>query len=190
MANTSLMAERASILPDFTPLTHLDGATTIRLADPADRLAIWSEDTARDDVAKTIGLALPDALNQGKVTGDGLVLRSGPEEYLAIKTPANGGWASLEKHDFADAMVSLTDVSHRNMAFVIDGPNAAWILTAGCAQDLRDRSFPVSKATRTVFAKAEVILWRETETRWRVEVWRSFAPYLAEYFAAAIKDPV
>ncbi|MGQ3028233.1 MAG: sarcosine oxidase subunit gamma family protein, partial [Ferrovibrionaceae bacterium] len=39
-------------------------------------------------------------------------------------------------------------------------------------------AFPVGVCTRTLFAKAEIVLWRTDAQRFRVEVWRSFAGYL------------
>jgi sarcosine oxidase subunit gamma len=39
-------------------------------------------------------------------------------------------------------------------------------------------AFPVGMCTRTVFAKADIVLWRTTETVFHVEVWRSFAGYV------------
>jgi sarcosine oxidase, subunit gamma len=33
--------------------------------------------------------------------------------------------------------------------------------------------------TRTVFGKAEIVLWRPAEQSFRLEVWRSFSPYVA-----------
>jgi sarcosine oxidase subunit gamma len=32
--------------------------------------------------------------------------------------------------------------------------------------------------TRTLFAKAEIVLWRTRPDMFRIEVWRSFAPYV------------
>jgi sarcosine oxidase subunit gamma len=39
--------------------------------------------------------------------------------------------------------------------------------------------------TRTMLAKAEVVLWRTAPTRFRLEVWRSFAAYVSLYLADA-----
>jgi sarcosine oxidase, subunit gamma len=33
-------------------------------------------------------------------------------------------------------------------------------------------------ATRTIFEKAEIVLWRTGPETFHVEVWRSFAPYV------------
>ncbi|MDP2697473.1 sarcosine oxidase subunit gamma [Thalassospira sp.] len=189
MADLSFNTVRTPDLDGFSTLHHADGLTTIRLADPADRLAIWCEDAARNDVATALGLALPDTLNSGTDTDNGCVLRVGPEEYLAIRRPARNDWHLLEQQDFGDKIVSLTDVSHRNIAFILDGPNAAWLIASGCPQDVRDPAFPVGKASRTLFGKAEIILWRTGHHRWVIEIWRSFAPYLADHLTAALNDP-
>ena len=42
-------------------------------------------------------------------------------------------------------------------------------------------------ATRTVFDRAEIVLWRLAETEFRVEVWRSFSPWLAAALAEAAR---
>ena len=42
--------------------------------------------------------------------------------------------------------------------------------------------------TRTMLAKAEIVLWRTAAEQFRLEVWRSFAAYVTEYLAAAARD--
>ncbi|HKN29399.1 MAG TPA: sarcosine oxidase subunit gamma family protein [Roseiarcus sp.] len=54
--------------------------------------------------------------------------------------------------------------------------------------DLRTSAFPIGTATRTIFDKAEIVLWRRAETAFRVEVWRSFAPYLVAALTEAARD--
>ena len=39
-------------------------------------------------------------------------------------------------------------------------------------------AFPVGMCTRTLFGKAEIVLWRTAPRPFRIEVWRSFAPYV------------
>ena len=45
--------------------------------------------------------------------------------------------------------------------------------------------FPVGMCTRTVLGKAEVVLWRTDAQAFRLEVWRSFAPYVAQFLGEA-----
>ena len=82
---------------------------------------------------------------------------------------------------------SLVDVSHRQIGLVASGPAAARVLNAGCPLDLGLNAFPVGFATRTLFDKAEIVLWRRAETTFHIEVWRSFAPYLAASLAEAAR---
>lgn len=40
-----------------------------------------------------------------------------------------------------------------------------------------------------MFGKAEVVLWRpDAGPLWRMELWRSFAPYVASYLRQAVAD--
>ena len=48
-------------------------------------------------------------------------------------------------------------------------------------------AFPVGMATRTLYDKAEIVLWRRGETTFHVEVWRSFAPHVAASLAEAAR---
>ena len=42
-------------------------------------------------------------------------------------------------------------------------------------------------ATRTIFDKAEIVLWRRGEFAFHVEVWRSFAAYLVAALTEAAR---
>lgn len=76
----------------------------------------------------------------------------------------------------ASLPVAITDISERSLCFVVEGPRASEILMTGCPLDLDQ--FAVGRVTRTIFETVEIILIRETEDRFHVEVWRSFAAWL------------
>ena len=82
---------------------------------------------------------------------------------------------------------SLVDVSHRQIGLIASGPAAARVLNAGCPLDLDLAAFPLGMATRTVYDKAEIVLWRRAATRFHIEVWRSFAPHVAASLAEAAR---
>jgi len=42
--------------------------------------------------------------------------------------------------------------------------------------------------TRTVFAKAEIVLWRTAPDAFRIEVWRSFTDYVARLLGEAARE--
>ena len=86
-----------------------------------------------------------------------------------------------------DAPHGLVDVSDRQIGLIVRGASAARALSAGCPLDLRLTHFPIRMATRTLFDKAEIVLWRRGEAAFHVEVWRSFAPYLVAALTEAAR---
>ncbi|MCA1953269.1 MAG: sarcosine oxidase subunit gamma, partial [Hyphomicrobiales bacterium] len=80
------------------------------------------------------------------------------------------------------------DVSDRHLGFVLEGPAVAAILHSGCPLDLDPRAFPVGMATRSLFHKAEILLWRIAPMLFRIETGRSFAPYLVAQIGAGARD--
>lgn len=102
----------------------------------------------------------------------------GPDEWYLI-LPDNFDLARGE-----GLPVSVVDVSSRALGLVLEGPGALAVLSSGCPLDLA--KLGVGHATRTVFETVEIIIWREAEDRWHVEVWRSFATWLWNAFIAAM----
>ena len=79
--------------------------------------------------------------------------------------------------------VAITDVSERSVCFTLEGPRAAEILMTGCPLDMDN--FAAGRAVRTIYETVEIIVIREAEDRYQVEVWRSFASWLWTALAAA-----
>jgi sarcosine oxidase subunit gamma len=75
---------------------------------------------------------------------------------------------------------SLVDISQRQVALQISGPHAAQLLSAGCPLDLHPNAFPIGMCTRTLFAKAPIVLWRTAADAFHIEVWRTFVPYVQQ----------
>lgn len=94
----------------------------------------------------------------------------GPDEWL-LRTKADTVMPTG-----AGLPVSITDISERSICLVVEGPLAAELLMSGCPLDLA--SFAVGRATRTVYETVEIILIRQDENRFHIEVWRSFSVWL------------
>jgi sarcosine oxidase subunit gamma len=127
---------------------------------------------AAAEVAATLGHALPAPL-----TATGAMLWLGPEEWLLLDEPG-----------VPQGPASLVDVSDRYRGLVLHGAGAAEALNEGCPLDLADAAFPPSSCTRTLFGKAEIILWRPAANEWRILVGRSFAPYLLALLREVLDD--
>jgi sarcosine oxidase subunit gamma len=128
-----------------------------------------------------LGLALPTVACRAAVNDSRAALWLGPDEFLLI-APATE--ANAVATDLANALGvlphSLVDVSHRQVTLELSGPHAEWLLGAQCPLPLDLRAFPVDMCTRTVFAKAEIVLWRSASETFRIEVARSFTQYVVD----------
>ncbi len=158
---------------------------SVREADAAARLVL----RCRDDVAGlagVLGFALPQRVCGAVGDGRRSALKLGPDEWLLLAPEADGA-ALAAGLELALARVphALVDVGHRQCGLAAAGPRVADLLNAGCPLDLGEAAFPVGMATRTVLGKAEVVLWRTAADGFRIEVWRSFAPYVRRFLAEA-----
>jgi sarcosine oxidase subunit gamma len=155
----------------------------MRLMPPATRFILHGDAAARAAAAPVWGAGFAEQACRAVVVGSRATLWLGPDEYLLLAMPAAAAESpgsvgeTLERalENFPHALV---DVSHRQFALQLSGPHAAAILNSSCPLDLDLREFPIGMCTRTVLAKAEIVLWRTAEEEFHVEIWRSFAGYV------------
>ena len=83
---------------------------------------------------------------------------------------------------------SLVDISQRQLALQVQGPQVAEILSAGCPLDLHPDAFPIGMCTRTLFLKAPIVLWRTAADAFHLEVWRSFVPYVQQLLREVARE--
>ena len=135
---------------------------------------------------RALELAVPAAVCRASADRGRAALWLGPDEWLLISgEPAADDTAAALCAALAGLPHSLVEVSHRQVALEVTGPDAAVLLAAGCALDLGPGAFPVGMCTRTMLAKAEIVLWRTGPEAFRIEVWRSFAPYVSAFLSEA-----
>lgn len=133
------------------------------------------------------GPTLPAGPCRAEVAGERAALWLGPDEWLLIAPEADDVASSLASALEAKPC-ALVDVGHRNTAMIVEGPAATDLLAAGCPLDLDAGAFPIGMCVRTVFAKAEIVLWRTAPEAFRLEVQRSFAPYVAGLLSEAARS--
>lgn len=145
-----------------TPATFAD--VTISVAPPLARYSLRARD--RVTLEQVVGFTLPSMIGQTI----GGVACLGPDEYYA-RLPEGTMIATGN-----GLPVSVTDVSHRAVGIIVEGADAWRVLAVGCPLDLE--RFVVGRTARTIYELVEVIIYRESETRFHIDVWRSFAPWL------------
>ena len=121
--------------------------------------------------------------------GERAMLWLGPDEHLLLGPEGAGPMLTEHLHaHLAGLPHSLVEVSHRQCALQLSGPHALSALSAGCPLVLDEAAFPLGMCTRTVFGKAQVVLWRIAADGFRVEVARSFAAYVAQLVAEVMRE--
>ena len=153
--------------------------STLSVLPPASRFSFRGNASAARAAGEALGMALPETPHLAAARGDRAALRLGPDEWTLL-APTNEGpeIAAAIVRSLGDTPYALVDIGHRDVGIGVAGPDSAIIVSAGCPLDLDLSAFPTDCCTRTVFAKAGVMLWREDTTRFRLEVARSFAAYL------------
>jgi sarcosine oxidase subunit gamma len=126
------------------------------------------------------GVALPVEACRAATNGKLSALWLGPDEWLLLLPEGQALPLS--------AMASVVEVSDRQVGIEVAGEYAVEAINAFNALDLHIETFPVGMCTRTVFGKAEVVLWRTAPETFRIEVWRSFAPYVLGCLAEATRE--
>jgi sarcosine oxidase subunit gamma len=137
---------------------------TISLAPPMARYSLRARQA--QVLEALLGVKVPTKIG----ATEGSVACLGPDEWL-LRAPAGTSIPLGE-----GLPIAVTNVSERSVCLIVEGPDAAKLLMSGCPLDL-DR-FAVGRATRTIYETVEIILIRETEDCFHVEVWRSFAAWL------------
>jgi sarcosine oxidase subunit gamma len=161
---------------------------TLSEAPPAARFILRGAEAVRVACGMAFGVEPPSRLGPAGESQGRAALWLGPDEWLLIADGADAADIGAMLESVLEGTAhSLVDVSHRQISLIASGPAAARVLNAGCPLDLDLKAFPVGSATRTVFDKVEVVLWRRAETTFHIEIWRSFAPYLAGSLAEAAR---
>ena len=163
MADAAIRSAPIRTAPVPTEPASFPGVT-ISLGEPMARWSLRARDAGK--LAEVLGRTVPGKIGE---TADGMACL-GPDEWL-LRLPAGSTIASGEGQP-----VSVVDISERSVCIVLEGEAAIDVLASGCPRDIS--RFPVGYSSRTIYETVEILIHRESETRFAVDVWRSFAPWL------------
>ena len=140
------------------------------------RAILRCRDTNNAAISERLGLELPRKACRSTSNDTLHALWLGPDEWLLLAENVSSAEARVA--GLSGTPCSAVDISHRQVALGVRGVYAEAMLNTGCPLDLAAASFPIGACARTVFHKAEIVIWRTGQDRFHVEVWRSFAPYV------------
>lgn len=171
---------RALRTPQVPPLN-------ISHAADAARFSLRIDPKRLDSVSTAFGLSLPASSGGMVALGGRTAVCLGPDEWYLMAPPAEG--EAIERSFgrlYATIAHSLVDVGHREVGIELEGARTALALQSAVAFDVE--SMPVGSGCRTLFDKVQIILLREAESRFRIEVWRSFADHVWHLLQAVSRE--
>ena len=176
------MPEAATRSPPTVP-----AAEWLKATPPALRFILHADAGARRAATPAWGVRFAEDSCRAVVEGTRATLWLGPDEYLLLGR-ADGSDADIAESELVAAEAieralgdmphALVNISHRQFGLEVSGPHAATILNGACPLDLDLSEFPIDMCTRTVLAKADIVLWRTGDDAFHLEVWRSFSGYV------------
>jgi sarcosine oxidase subunit gamma len=157
---------------------------------PAARFVFRGDAAARAAAGSSFGVTLPESACRATQAGSRAALWLGPDEHLLLAPDGEGARIEAAVSQALDGHAySLVDVSHRQVGILVQGSRAEWLLGSQCPLPLDLRGFPVGTCTRTIFSKAEIVLWRTAPEVFHLEVWRSFSTYVVELLRVVDREP-
>ncbi|NRG19081.1 sarcosine oxidase subunit gamma [Rhizobiales bacterium] len=172
-------------------LAPIIATSRVRVAEaaPLIRFSLRGGEAAASHAGTAVGVSLPLEPLTSIATDKVAAFWLGPDEWnLVIQDDDARAMFERVETALADTPHSLVDVSDRNRALIISGRKAAWLLNSQVFLDFDEASFPVGMVTRTLFGKAEIMLWRQAEDTFVIEAWRSFMPYVIELLQEASRE--
>ncbi len=163
------------------------GAVTMTLLPAAARFNLRIDPGHLAAASGTFGLALPAVIGEGAQDGIRRALCLGPDEWVLTASEAKrdaieGAFTAL----YADLPHSLVEISDREIAVRLEGPDVLTLISVGCPVDVE--GFAVGSGARTIFDGVQVVLFRDGPEHFTLEVWRSFAPHVLDLLETARRE--
>ena len=161
----------------------------LRALPGAARFVFRGDAEARLAAGVAFGAPLAAVTGRAVTHGDRAALSLGPDEHLLIMPEQEAAAFAVELAKALEGRPhSLVDVSHRQIALELRGAHGEWLLAAACPLPLDPAAFPMGACTRTIIAKAGIVLWRTAPDALRVEVARSYGRYVVDLLGEVARE--
>jgi sarcosine oxidase subunit gamma len=162
------------------------GDTTLAELSGLGRLSLRGGPEALAAAGEAFGVPLPREACRAAEGDARAALWLGPDEQLLLVQHSDWDATLSALASRLKALPhSLVDISQRQIALQVGGAHAAELLSSACPLDLHLDAFPIGMCTRTLLAKAPIVLWRTSADAFHLEVWRTFAPYVRQLLQEA-----
>ncbi len=169
----------------FVPI--VEGTTSVRWSETECRLSLRAKPEALTTISAATELDIPKTIGQRSTDVQMEVACIGPDEWMILCPTLDGARLTAALADiYPNAPHSLTDISEREVTIAVSGSAAKELLTLGIARDLD--SFEVGEVRRTIMQDIQIVLWRDGENAFRIDVWRSFADHLFSFLETGLRE--
>lgn len=164
-------------MTEIKMLADLDGAVDLVQQPEEARFNLRIDVFSIAKASKALGFKLPNKIGNRTDVKTGYAAMLGPDEWL-IKA------AETERDNITSKFAtlydqtphSLTDISDREITILLEGDQVEDLISIGNPLDLR--KFETGTSVRTLFDTAQIVLHRDREDCFRIDVWRSFFPHV------------
>ena len=182
MSETSPLALRRSPFHGHASAAHPNaaGQTGVRLQAETlpgvTQISSWISGVLGLEQALTALTGQPPPATAGlaQQTVLGLLLRTGPEEFLLVGDTAEAATTSLRQVIGAD-VGAVTDLSHARCRIRISGENCRDTLSKLFPIDLRETAFPLQQARSTGHHHVPALLYRVARDQFDIYVFTTYA---------------
>ena len=188
------MSDKIDVLDNpFNPLTGVffsAGAGPMLRMRPTDDCARFSLRIAIEHLEKAVDAFaqdIPSQIGEMSSSTGKFALCLGPDEwFLLAQESEREEIASRFEEIRSRSIHSLVDVGHRTVGIDVSGQAAGWVLNSGCPLDLD--KLPIGGCARTILDKAEIILMKLEREHYRLEIVRSFTPFVWSYLSISGRE--
>lgn len=145
------------------------------------RLVFQSRPRELDSRLRAAGFVVSPPILRALTAGGASLLHLGPDEWLLLsEAEIPPEWREI-------AGSGAIEISHGYAGIEWSGPRVLHALSAGCLLDLHESAFPTGMATRTLYGKSEIVLWRQESGRFHMDVSRSYLTAMLAFFGEKIR---
>ena len=138
-------------------------------------------------VQQTLRLALPTTPNTRTHNNDGTMsLWLGPDQWFVLIPGYDNENFESRIHASNFQELAVTNVSSGFTMLSLQGDGASETIRRSTPYDLQ--KLELNRCTQTVFAKTQVLMWRQNHNDYRLVVRRSLADYLHQWLCDAARE--
>jgi len=160
------------------------GVRVSRVNDVAQWL-LHAEPSDAPKIGQATNLQLPAKMLTTAAANDWSVLHMAPDEWMLLGAEDQSAALEAQFRNSALPAHSLVEISDRSRWLQIDGERAGRLLAGACPIDIDQ--MPEATATRTLFGKATIVLWKN-DGYYRISHARSYDAYVVALIAAIADD--